>query len=137
MGIGLSGSKAQAAGAAARMSVPSAKRQGLYPFTANLPAGRLIGSCPDPAAMMVAIDGARPIRTPPATTSRRTPSCAICRAACPIGVQLTSDGHKAYLSAVERHSGPDIDYAMLAKHYGPAPEQSAARMIEEWKTAHH
>lgn len=42
-------------------------------------------------------------------------------------VQLTSDGHKAYLSAVERHFGNDIDYAMLVKHYGPAPEQSAAR----------
>jgi len=37
-------------------------------------------------------------------------------------VQLTSDGHKAYLSAVERHFGNDIDYAMLVKHYGPAPE---------------
>jgi hypothetical protein len=42
-------------------------------------------------------------------------------------VQLTSDGHKAYLNAVERHFGNDIDYAMLVKHYGPAPEQSAAR----------
>lgn len=42
-------------------------------------------------------------------------------------VQMTSDGHKAYLSAVERHFGNDIDYAMLVKHYGPAPEQSAAR----------
>lgn len=37
-------------------------------------------------------------------------------------VQLTSDGHKVYLDAVERAFGEDIDYAMLVKHYGPAPE---------------
>lgn len=37
-------------------------------------------------------------------------------------VQLTSDGHKPYLAAVERAFGADIDYAMLVKHYGPAPE---------------
>lgn len=33
-------------------------------------------------------------------------------------VQLTTDGHKAYLSAVEDAFGADIDYAMLVKHYG-------------------
>ncbi len=38
-------------------------------------------------------------------------------------VQLTTDGHKAYLSAVERSFGGDIDYAMLQKLYGPEPEQ--------------
>jgi hypothetical protein len=37
-------------------------------------------------------------------------------------VQLTSDGHKAYLEAVEGAFGSDIDYAMLVKEYGPAPE---------------
>jgi IS1 family transposase len=37
-------------------------------------------------------------------------------------VQLTSDGHKAYLDAVERAFGDNIDYAMLVKHYGPASE---------------
>ena len=37
-------------------------------------------------------------------------------------VQLTSDGHSAYLSAVEDAFGADIDYAMLIKHYGNAPE---------------
>lgn len=42
-------------------------------------------------------------------------------------VQLTSDGNKSYLDAVERASGADIDYAMLVKHYGPASEQTAAR----------
>ena len=37
-------------------------------------------------------------------------------------VQLTSDGHRAYLSAVEDAFGSDIDYAMLIKQYGDAPE---------------
>lgn len=33
-------------------------------------------------------------------------------------VQLTTDGHKAYLSAVEESFGSDIDFAMLVKLYG-------------------
>ena len=33
-------------------------------------------------------------------------------------VQLTTDGHKPYLEAVEGAFGGDIDYAMLVKHYG-------------------
>jgi IS1 family transposase len=33
-------------------------------------------------------------------------------------VQLTSDGHRPYLEAVEQSFGADIDYAMLIKHYG-------------------
>lgn len=37
-------------------------------------------------------------------------------------VQLTSDGHKPYLEAVEGAFGGDIDYAMLIKMYGEAPE---------------
>ena len=37
-------------------------------------------------------------------------------------VQLTSDGLNVYLSAVEDAFGADIDYAMLIKHYGDAPE---------------
>jgi IS1 family transposase len=35
-------------------------------------------------------------------------------------IQLTTDGHKAYLRAVEGAFGADIDYAMLVKLYGPA-----------------
>lgn len=35
-------------------------------------------------------------------------------------VQLTSDGHKAYLRAVEDAFGSEVDYAMLVKLYGPA-----------------
>ncbi len=37
-------------------------------------------------------------------------------------VQLTSDGHKAYLEAVEDAFGADIDYAQLIKIYGESPE---------------
>ncbi len=37
-------------------------------------------------------------------------------------VQLTTDGLKAYLNAVEDAFGDDIDYAMLVKVYGEAPE---------------
>ena len=33
-------------------------------------------------------------------------------------IQLTSDGHKPYLIAVEETFGTDIDYAMLVKEYG-------------------
>jgi IS1 family transposase len=35
-------------------------------------------------------------------------------------VQLTSDGHKPYLEAVEQSFGADIDYAQLIKVYGDA-----------------
>lgn len=38
-------------------------------------------------------------------------------------VQLTTDGHKAYLEAVDRlYGSKGIDYAMLQKIYGPEPE---------------
>ena len=33
-------------------------------------------------------------------------------------VQLTTDGHRAYLDAVEGAFGAGVDYAMLVKHYG-------------------
>lgn len=42
-------------------------------------------------------------------------------------VQLTTDGHKAYLNAVEETFGADVDYAMLVKLYGEAPESSKGR----------
>jgi len=42
-------------------------------------------------------------------------------------VQLTSDGHKAYLEAVEGAFGSDIDYAMLVKIYGAAPDAFKGR----------
>jgi IS1 family transposase len=37
-------------------------------------------------------------------------------------VQLTTDGHRAYLDAVDGALGTSIDYAMLVKQYGTAPE---------------
>jgi IS1 family transposase len=37
-------------------------------------------------------------------------------------VQLTTDGHKVYLNAVEDSFGSEIDYAMLIKIYGNSPE---------------
>lgn len=42
-------------------------------------------------------------------------------------VQLTSDGHKAYLEAVEGAFGGDIDYAMLVKIYGATSEGAKGR----------
>lgn len=42
-------------------------------------------------------------------------------------VQLTSDGHKAYLETIEGAFGGDIDYAMLIKLYGNAPESAKGR----------
>ena len=42
-------------------------------------------------------------------------------------VQLTTDGHRAYIGAVEDAFGADIDYAMLVKIYGNAPEGGEVR----------
>jgi IS1 family transposase len=42
-------------------------------------------------------------------------------------VQLTSDGHKAYLEAVEGAFGGDIDYAMLIKLYGATSDGAKGR----------
>ena len=42
--------------------------------------------------------------------------------------QLTTDGHRAYLQAVEGVFGSEVDYAMLTKLYGPTePEREARR----------
>jgi len=42
-------------------------------------------------------------------------------------VQITSDGHKAYLDAVEGAFGADVDYAQLVKLYGPSSDSSKGR----------
>jgi IS1 family transposase len=42
-------------------------------------------------------------------------------------VQLTTDGHKAYLDAVDLAFGNDIDYAMLVKLYGNEPAGKETR----------
>ncbi|RJX34210.1 MAG: DDE domain-containing protein [Oxalobacter sp.] len=44
-------------------------------------------------------------------------------------IQLTTDGHKVYMQAVENHFAGDIDYAMLIKLYGNTgiPEDAQRR----------
>jgi len=42
-------------------------------------------------------------------------------------VQMTTDGHKAYLEAIEGAFGADVDYAQLIKMYGNAPESAKGR----------
>ena len=42
-------------------------------------------------------------------------------------VQLTTDGHKAYLEAVEGAFGADVDYAQLVKMYGEVGGKTAER----------
>ncbi len=41
-------------------------------------------------------------------------------------IQLTTDGHTPYLSAVEESFGADIDYSMLIKLYGEPPHSPEA-----------
>ncbi len=36
--------------------------------------------------------------------------------------QITTDGHRAYLYAIDTAFGGDVDYAQLVKLFGPAPE---------------
>ena len=42
-------------------------------------------------------------------------------------VQLTTDGHTAYLEAVEDAFGTEIDYAMLIKIYGKGSSEDEKR----------
>jgi IS1 family transposase len=42
-------------------------------------------------------------------------------------VQLTTDGHRPYLTAVENMFDDDVDYAMLIKLYGRDPDSDAKR----------
>lgn len=42
-------------------------------------------------------------------------------------VQLTSDGHRSYLEAVEGAFGANVDYAQLVKMFGASPESSKGR----------
>ncbi len=42
-------------------------------------------------------------------------------------VQMTTDGHRAYLEAVEGAFGGDVDYAQLIKLYGVSPESAKGR----------
>lgn len=42
-------------------------------------------------------------------------------------IQLTTDGHKAYLQAVEGAFGGDVDYAILHKVYGSSSDAAKGR----------
>jgi len=42
-------------------------------------------------------------------------------------VQLTTDGHRPYLTAVEEAFGGEIDYSQLIKIYGPIPKDEKLR----------
>ena len=42
-------------------------------------------------------------------------------------VQLTTDGHRAYLEAVEGAFGADVDYAQLVKIFGAVPDGTKGR----------
>lgn len=42
-------------------------------------------------------------------------------------IQLTTDGHRVYLDAVENAFGSAIDYAMLVKMYGNDPREDETR----------
>lgn len=50
--------------------------------------------------------------------------------------QLTTDGHKAYLVAVDEAFRGEIDYGMLNKVYGPAPESARRYSPAEFVTCH-
>jgi IS1 family transposase len=38
-------------------------------------------------------------------------------------VQITTDGHRPYIEAIERAFGKEVDYAMLIKEYGQDPSE--------------
>jgi len=42
-------------------------------------------------------------------------------------VQITSDGHRVYLTAIESAFGSEVDYAMLVKMYGTDPRETETR----------
>src|SRR5206468_10664062 len=42
-------------------------------------------------------------------------------------VQITTDGHRAYLEAIEGAFGGDVDYAVLHMVYGQSPESAKGR----------
>ncbi len=38
-------------------------------------------------------------------------------------VQITTDGHRPYIEAIEQALGKEVDYAMLIKEYGQDPSE--------------
>ena len=49
-------------------------------------------------------------------------------------VQITTDGHRPYIEAIEAQFGQDVDYAMLIKYYGVDPNEgrfSPPKVLDE------
>jgi hypothetical protein len=66
--------------------------------------------------------GHRSAMTGPASYRHRAQPTSKCRPRrLATRVQVTSDGHRAYLEAVEAGFGADVDYAQLIKLYGEVP----------------
>ena len=77
------------------------------------------------AVLRYHIDGTVPEASQ--TGDRLTQDRRAFRGHCSLGgarsnpVQITSDGDRAYVEAVDGASGDDVDFAQLVKIYGPAP----------------
>ena len=87
------------------LPVPSPRRLKLATY------GRGQRSVPTPSWFLLGGSGIAPARP-------LSISWTICAPRLANRVQLTSDGHKAYLEAVEGAFGGDVDYAQLIKLYG-------------------
>ena len=80
------------------------------------------------------VDGPRRRHEADRLLARRRPRCRVRqrlhersgRSRLANRVQLTTDGHRAYLEAVEDAFGADVDYAQLVKLYGEAPRLRSA-----------
>ena len=48
-------------------------------------------------------------------------------------MQLTTDGHNAYLRAVRGTFKDDVDYAQLIKLYGNEPKASRVDALQPWR----
>ena len=78
------------------------------------------------AGMAAAILCEPPVRVPSWRVGDRSGATAIefvCHLSKRLAnrAQVTSDGHRAYLEAIEAGFGADVDYAQLIKLYGEVP----------------
>ena len=51
-------------------------------------------------------------------------------------VQLSTDGHKPYLTAVDQHFGDEIDYGVIVKIYGSDKEDGRKVSQLVWRGVH-
>lgn len=66
-------------------------------------------------------------RETPSTIKPRIWALEDCASRIRGGVQVTTDGHKAYLEAVEGAFGMTVDYAQLQKIYGAPSDEEMRR----------